>query len=122
MVDIAVLFGADRDRATAELKESLDFEIKLANVSFYKYQVWQCFQLNGLQISVPSEKRRNATALYNPMTIHELQRKFPSIPWVEYINTLLAPDTQIESNEVIIVSVPKFLNDFEALISRTPKR
>lgn len=33
MVDIAVLFGADRDRATRELKESLEFEIKLANVS-----------------------------------------------------------------------------------------
>lgn len=33
MVDIAVLFGADKDRATQELKESLDFEIKLANVS-----------------------------------------------------------------------------------------
>lgn len=56
------------------------------------------------------------------MTIDELQRKFPSIPWVEYINTLLAPDTQITSDEVIIVSVPQFLSDFEALISRTPKR
>lgn len=33
MVDIAVLFGADRDRASRELKESLDFEILLANVS-----------------------------------------------------------------------------------------
>lgn len=33
MVDIAVLFGADRDRASKELKESLDFEILLANVS-----------------------------------------------------------------------------------------
>lgn len=33
MVDIAVLFGADRNRATKELRESLDFEINLANVS-----------------------------------------------------------------------------------------
>ena len=32
MVDIAVLFGADRDRATKELKDSLDFEMSLANV------------------------------------------------------------------------------------------
>ena len=33
MVDIAVLFGADRDRATSELMDSLNFEMKLANVS-----------------------------------------------------------------------------------------
>lgn len=34
MVDIAVLFGADKSRATKELRESLEFEMKLANVSF----------------------------------------------------------------------------------------
>lgn len=33
MVDIAVIFGADRSRALKELKESVDLEIKLANVS-----------------------------------------------------------------------------------------
>lgn len=33
MVDIAVLLGAERPRAEVELKESLEFEMKLANVS-----------------------------------------------------------------------------------------
>lgn len=33
MVDIAVIYGADRDRAERELLESLEFEIALANVS-----------------------------------------------------------------------------------------
>lgn len=32
MVDIAVLFGAERERATKELRNSLDFEMALANV------------------------------------------------------------------------------------------
>lgn len=32
MVDIAVLFGAKREAAQKELKDSLEFEIKLANV------------------------------------------------------------------------------------------
>ncbi|CAH1183162.1 unnamed protein product [Phaedon cochleariae] len=104
MVDLAVLFGADRDRAVRELRESLEFEIKLAN------------------ISLPSEKRRNATALYNPMTMGELQKNFPSIPWLEYMNNLLAPDTRVESDEVIVVSVPNYIKAFEALIARTPKR
>lgn len=33
MVDIAVLLGAERPRAEVELKDSLEFEMKLANVS-----------------------------------------------------------------------------------------
>lgn len=33
MVDIATLLGAERHRAEVELKESLQFEMKLANVS-----------------------------------------------------------------------------------------
>lgn len=32
MVDIAVIFGADRSRALKELKESVELEMKLANV------------------------------------------------------------------------------------------
>jgi len=34
MVDIAIILGANPDRAFTELKESLEFEIKLANVSY----------------------------------------------------------------------------------------
>jgi hypothetical protein len=34
MVDIAVLYGAERSRAEKELKESLAFEAALANVKF----------------------------------------------------------------------------------------
>lgn len=56
------------------------------------------------------------------MTIREMQEQFPSIPWVEYINTLLAPDMTIDENEVVIVSVPNYIKDFEVLISKTPKR
>lgn len=35
MVDIAEILGVNRDRATTELKESLEFEIQLAKVSYY---------------------------------------------------------------------------------------
>ncbi|KAK9888869.1 hypothetical protein WA026_001089 [Henosepilachna vigintioctopunctata] len=104
MIDIAVLFGADRARALKELEESLRFEIKLAN------------------ISLPSEKRRNATALYNPMTIEELQRRYQTVPWIEYMNTLLAPDTKVSMDEIVVVSVPSYLSDLEKLLESTPKR
>lgn len=35
MIDIAVIYGAERSRAERELKESIEFEMKLANVSFF---------------------------------------------------------------------------------------
>lgn len=36
MVDIAVIYGANRNRAEKELMDSLKFEMKLANVSVTK--------------------------------------------------------------------------------------
>ncbi|EEB19488.1 endothelin-converting enzyme, putative [Pediculus humanus corporis] len=103
-VDIATLLGADKKMAETELKESLNFEIQLAN------------------ISLPNEERRNASKLFNPMSIHQLQQKFPSIPWLEYFNRLLPKHIRVNSSEVVIVSVPTFLKQLEALLSKTPKR
>ncbi|KAI5709268.1 hypothetical protein M8J76_014310 [Diaphorina citri] len=104
MLDIAVLMGASREAAVEELTESLNFEIALA------------------KISLPLEERRNATKLYNPMKITELQERYPSIPWTEYINTILSPNAQLKYDETIIVSEPKYIYDLEKLLSTTPKR
>lgn len=40
---------------------------------------------------MPKEERRNISKLYNKMTIQELQTMVPEIPWLEYINRVLAP-------------------------------
>ncbi|XP_034935732.1 neprilysin-2-like isoform X2 [Chelonus insularis] len=104
MVDIAIILGAEPERAKAELMESLLFEMKLAN------------------ISLPVEKRRNATLLYNPMTVAELSKVYPSIPWKDYFNRILSPIVTIDDDEITIVNVPGFVADFEKLISSTPKR
>ena len=65
MVNVAVLLGADRAKAEEQLKQSLLFEIELAKASQAR------------------ENRRNSTRLYNPMTIAELQRHTPMVPWLE---------------------------------------
>lgn len=69
MVDISVLFGADRDRATKELKESLEFEIKLANVSktkliqfFYFHEHYNSKQMFPLPIVFKNIIRHNYKA------------------------------------------------------------
>jgi hypothetical protein len=52
-------------------QESLLFEIELAKVSQAR------------------ELRRNATRMYNPMTLAQLQDLAPIVPWVTYINNIL---------------------------------
>lgn len=104
MVDIATILGADRDFAEKELMESLEFEMKLAN------------------ISLPNEKRRNATLLYNPMTVAELNENYPFIDWMEYFSKLLPPSIRIEEDEMSIVNVPAYIKDLGELMANVPKR
>ena len=73
-MQIAVLLGADPARAASELLDSLTFEITLANAS------------------LPREMRRNATALYHPMTLAELTQEIPILDWTEYVNKILTPE------------------------------
>uniref|UniRef100_A0A1B0DA99 Peptidase M13 N-terminal domain-containing protein n=1 Tax=Phlebotomus papatasi TaxID=29031 RepID=A0A1B0DA99_PHLPP len=103
MVDLAVIYGAERSRAEKELKESLEFEIKLAN------------------ISLPNEKRRNATTLYNPMTIAEVQKTYKYVDWLDYINAILPESLKVTEKETIIISVPTFFKDLEDVLKTTPK-
>ncbi|CAO1406059.1 unnamed protein product [Diamesa serratosioi] len=103
-VDMAVLYGADKSCAEKEMKEVLEFEIALAN------------------ISLPNEKRRNATALYNPMTIKDLQIKYPYNQWLEYFNVILPEKIQLKEDEIIIVSVISFFDELGKLLEKTPKR
>ncbi|MPC12879.1 Membrane metallo-endopeptidase-like 1 [Portunus trituberculatus] len=103
-ISMAVLLGADRARAERELKESLEFEIEIANYS------------------LPKEERRNASKLYNKMTIGELQAKVPEIPWLAYINNVLAPFFRVTAEEPVVVNVPDYVKNLGQLLNRTPKR
>lgn len=71
---------------------------------------------------MPNEKRRNATALYNPHTLKEVQQMYPYIQWVEYINVLLPSTLAIDENEVIVVSVPSYFESLGKLLAETPNR
>lgn len=56
------------------------------------------------------------------MTVRELSKTYPSIPWKEYFNTLLAPNIQVDEEEVVIVSVPNYIASLEKLLATTPKK
>ncbi|XP_036347356.1 neprilysin-2-like [Rhagoletis pomonella] len=104
MVDMAVLFGADKERAKRELRESLEFEIALANISW------------------PAEKRRNTNDLYNIRTLKQLQATYPYVQWVDYTNALLPDKIQVNEDEPVNLSVPSFFDELGPLLARTPDR
>ncbi|KPU80743.1 uncharacterized protein Dana_GF16094, isoform B [Drosophila ananassae] len=104
MVDVAVLFGADKELAKKELLSSLEFEIALANISW------------------PNEKRRNSSELYNLRTPMQLQAAYPYVQWVDYMNALLPEGLNVAEDEMINLSVPSFFEDLGKLLAKTPKR
>ena len=106
MVDSAVFLGANREVALIEMKDALDLELKIA------------------ELTLPREEMRNKTALYNTMTIKEASALYPKLPWVEYINIVLSPDrtVSVDENEVVNVAVPKYIEEFGKLIATVPAR
>ena len=42
--------------------------------------------------ALPREKRRNASALYFPMTLAELSQQIPLLDWTNYVNKILTED------------------------------
>merc|ERR1712106_277567 len=106
MVQTADFMGAEEEVAKVEMKEALELELKLA------------------EMTLPREDRRNKTALYNPMTIKEGQELYPEIPLLQYINDILdvTADLTVDENEVVNVAVPKYITDFREYIESASPR
>ncbi|KAH8310551.1 hypothetical protein KR044_001900, partial [Drosophila immigrans] len=123
MVDIAVLFGAKKDEAKEQLKQSLEFEMALANVSLSKnIRYSQLTIATYSQISWPSEKRRNFSELFNPRTPQQLQSTYPYVDWVDYLNALLPEGLSVQDDAIINLPVPPFVEELGKLLARTPNR
>ena len=105
MVQTAVFMGASEEIAKVEMKEALELELKLA------------------ELSLPKEERRNKTALYNPMSLKQVQELYPELPLIQYVNDILgAADVTVDETEVVNVAVPKYITDFRAYIATVSPR
>ena len=103
MVNMAVLLGAERPRAELEMKEALMLELQLA------------------ELALPREERRNKTALYNPTTLGELQKSYPEVPLVKYINAVTGyQPADVTEAEIVNVAVPSFIPAVRALLATIP--
>ncbi|RWS21818.1 Membrane metallo-endopeptidase-like 1, partial [Leptotrombidium deliense] len=78
------------------------------------------FEAKLAEYSIPSEKRRNFTELYNKYTIEEMQTLAPSIDFLDIIRAIVSED--IQKDEFVIIKVPKFLTNLESLLLEEDER
>ena len=106
LVNVATMMGADIQIAKKDMKDLLEFEIELARVcvwvtipfliniqSFQKFEfcvvhifLSKCFSDIFFQIMIPPEDRRNYSAIYNKITLNELQTM---VRWISDIFSLI---------------------------------
>ncbi|XP_031783498.1 neprilysin-2 [Nasonia vitripennis] len=105
MINVTVALGADREAALKEMRKVLEFEINL-----YK-------------IKTPPEKMLDVPKINTQITIEELSKKYPRIPWLKLINKVFnLSSILINNNETVTVVDLNYLSAVEKLIQTTPKR
>ncbi|KAJ8668516.1 hypothetical protein QAD02_010179, partial [Eretmocerus hayati] len=105
MIEVTKLLGGNGDKVTKDLNETLSFERSLYNISAPDSEM----------------KYKSTDILYDLRTIRELSEKHPSIPWLEYINTLLAPVASKTEDDFVTIEHPN-IKKLEELLEKTPKR
>lgn len=103
MVQVATLLGADQAQAKREMSAVIEFEKVLSN------------------ITIPSEQRRNYSAIYNKITIGELIQQVPGINWKAYLNIVLKP-FDLTNDEPIVVYAIDYFKQLAELVRQSEKR
>ncbi|KAJ8664226.1 hypothetical protein QAD02_005888 [Eretmocerus hayati] len=103
MVSFAETLGAGRREAEKDLRESLNFEVKLAE----------------LRIQAASG---NTSRLYHQESIANLQQLYPDVSWQEYLTIMLGSPRHIQSSDSITIRGLHFLDSFFKLLKETPTR
>ncbi|XP_029651468.1 neprilysin-1-like [Octopus sinensis] len=102
MVSVSELLGADRNFSGKELREVIQFETELANIT------------NSIEDRVDME------SLYTKISIAELNQMAPEFDWLKYFRSIISPDVQ-ESEQLVTIA-PNYLKNMSQLLSRTHKR
>ncbi|XP_054267069.1 neprilysin-2-like [Macrosteles quadrilineatus] len=104
MVDMAVLYGADRETAKKQLRDCLLFEIELA------------------KLTVPNEERRDFDRMYNIYTLPDLTKEIPWVDWKKLLKSIMPEDVPLRENEMMNVKEVNFLKELEKLLSKHPNQ
>lgn len=71
---------------------------------------------------MPREERRDAEKLYNLMKISELQTKYSYVNWLNYFNSILPAESQLNNDDEVIVGALDFFTKLGPLLDKTDKR
>ncbi|EFA03192.1 neprilysin-2 [Tribolium castaneum] len=104
MSKIAMAFGAEEERAYRHMLDVINLDIAIT------------------RITVPSEKRRNSSLEDNRYSIKDLEKEFPYVPWLQYINTMLDPVKIMTYDDNITVTLPQYFKELKNIITSTPKQ
>ncbi|XP_052868359.1 neprilysin-1-like [Anopheles cruzii] len=103
MTQIAILMGADKDKAAEELQQIVQFEVRLANAT------------------LPEADRHDTSAIYTKITLPELQRRVPQIDWKEYLQTTLGT-VPLQPGESIVSYAMPYLVELGKILRHTDRR
>jgi neprilysin len=101
MTKVAILLGAtDENDTRRQMKEVIDFETRLA------------------EITIPNEERRDEESLYNLMTLTDLQDLAPFISWRDHFeDAFRLVGRKIGEKEKVVVYAPTYLKNLTILIN-----
>ncbi|XP_076320536.1 endothelin-converting enzyme homolog isoform X2 [Tachypleus tridentatus] len=101
MTNVGVLLGGEENDTRQQMKEVLEFERKLAN------------------ITTPNDQKKDINKRYHKMAITELQTLAPVINWIRYFNHGFQKVGRIiEETQEIVVYAPEFLQKLSYLITQ----
>ncbi|OQV14905.1 Membrane metallo-endopeptidase-like 1 [Hypsibius exemplaris] len=104
MIDVAKIFGHVNNKTVRkEMKAALQVEIDLANFS-----------------APEAERQATRSALYNKLTLQQLQDQIPEFNWTLYFKTLLGYELDM-SVEIVAYGLP-YLKSACVAIKKIPKR
>lgn len=102
--DLVILLGANETDADDQMREVVDFQIKLANI-FLKH-----------------EHRLDKNYYYNQHTIAEVQQMYDWVDWKFYLNTIASPFIQFDDDYILNVYDKLYFDALGNLLKLTPKR
>lgn len=103
----AVMFGANPTRAMIDMKDMVDFEIRLAN------------------ISLPEAERRDEIKMYNLQSLGDIITNYTGIDWMKYFTQVLNMNNiniEVTRREPIVNRNPEYFRQLSSILNTTPKR
>lgn len=124
MIDVAVLFGANKTVAEREQYDALRFEMELAKVHLWttSFFLQISISISPFQIAATVEEPFTTSANSNTFTVQQLQEMYSYIDWMEFIEGHLNHSVTIDKNDAVIAVDKNYLLHLNNVLKSTSPR